>query len=123
MGSASTLEMNDSIAEMVAEGATTSNPEVVQWVTEVATLTQPDAIVWCDGSQDEWDRLTAEMVEAGSLIPLNKNLRPGSYLARSRKNPGAAWDEYKAARAWIEACSYRFKSDASRLADLWDPLS
>ncbi|MGI8392886.1 phosphoenolpyruvate carboxykinase (GTP) [Leucobacter sp. Z1108] len=78
--------MNDSIAEKVAEGATTSNPEVVQWVTEVATLTQPDAIVWCDGSQDEWDRLTAEMVEAGSLIPLNKNLRPGSYLARS--HPG-----------------------------------
>jgi len=86
MGSASTLEMNDSIADKVAEGATTSNPEVLQWVTEVATLTQPDAIVWCDGSQDEWDRLTAEMVEAGSLIPLNKNLRPGSYLARS--HPG-----------------------------------
>lgn len=86
MGSASTLETNDSIADLVADGATTSNPEVVQWVTEVATLTQPDAIVWCDGSQDEWDRLTAEMVEAGSLIPLNKNLRPGSYLARS--HPG-----------------------------------
>ncbi|MGK0721275.1 phosphoenolpyruvate carboxykinase (GTP) [Leucobacter sp. W1478] len=78
--------MNDSIAEKVAEGANTSNPEVLQWVAEVATLTQPDAIVWCDGSQGEWDRLTAEMVEAGSLIPLNKNLRPGSYLARS--HPG-----------------------------------
>ncbi len=86
MGSASTLETNDSIADMVTEGATTSNPEVLQWVTEVATLTQPDAVVWCDGSQDEWDRITAEMVDAGSLIPLNKNLRPGSFLARS--HPG-----------------------------------
>ncbi len=83
MGSASTLETNDSIADLVTEGATTDNAEVVQWVAQVATLTQPDAVVWCDGSQDEWNRITSEMVEAGSLIALNKDLRPGSFLARS----------------------------------------
>ncbi len=86
MGSASTLDMNASIAELAAAGATTANPEVVQWVAEVAQLTKPDAVVWCDGSQDEWNRITAEMVETGSLIPLNQNLRPGSFLARS--HPG-----------------------------------
>ena len=86
MGSASTLETNDSITALVTEGATTTNPEVLQWVADVATLTQPDSVVWCDGSQDEWDRITAEMVEAGSLIPLNQDLRPGSFLARS--HPG-----------------------------------
>ncbi|MGO2138896.1 MAG: phosphoenolpyruvate carboxykinase (GTP) [Leucobacter sp.] len=72
-----------SITELVRENATTDNAEVLQWVTEVAELTQPDAILWCDGSQDEWNRITSEMVEAGSLIPLDKNLRPGSFLARS----------------------------------------
>lgn len=86
MGSASTLESSQQFSERVREFATTSNPEVLQWVTEVAELTTPDDIVWCDGSQDEWNRITAEMVEAGSLIPLNKDLRPGSYLARS--HPG-----------------------------------
>ena len=72
-----------SIADLVRENATTDNAEVLQWVTEVAELTQPDAVLWCDGSQDEWNRITSEMVEAGSLIPLDKNLRPGSFLARS----------------------------------------
>jgi hypothetical protein len=46
-----------------------------------------------------------------------------SYLLRSRSNPSAALDEFKAAREWVGACSYRFKADARRLADLWDPLS
>ncbi len=83
MGSASTLETTASIAELVREGATTSNPEILEWVIEVAELTKPASVVWCDGSQDEWNRITSEMVEAGSLIPLNKDLRPGSFLARS----------------------------------------
>lgn len=83
MGSASTLETTSSIEELVREGATTSNPEILQWVTEVAELVKPAAVVWCDGSQSEWNSITSEMVEAGSLIPLNKDLRPGSFLARS----------------------------------------
>ena len=86
MGSASALEATAAISTMVREAATTENPEILQWVTEVAELTKPDAVVWCDGSQDEWNRITSEMVEAGSLIALNKDLRPGSFLARS--HPG-----------------------------------
>jgi len=46
-----------------------------------------------------------------------------SYMLRSRRNPSAALDEFKAAREWVDACAYRFKADATRLADLWDPLS
>ena len=83
MGSSETAEATMTIAELVRAQATTSNTEVLAWVTEVAELTQPDAVVWCDGSQDEWNHLTTEMVEAGTLIRLNKDLRPGSFLARS----------------------------------------
>src|SRR5690606_10244388 len=84
MGRGTSIAMD--IAELVAEHATTDNVEILQWVTEVAELTKPDRIEWCDGSQAEWDRIAQEMVDAGSLIALNKDLRPGSFLARS--HPG-----------------------------------
>jgi phosphoenolpyruvate carboxykinase (GTP) len=49
----------------------------------MATLTQPTRVQWCDGSQDEWDRLTAQMVASGTFIQLNPKIRPNSFLARS----------------------------------------
>lgn len=61
----------------------TAHPSVVAWVERIASLTTPRDIVWCDGSAEERDRLTQQLVAAGTLIPLNPDKRPGSYLARS----------------------------------------
>ncbi|MEI6229816.1 MAG: phosphoenolpyruvate carboxykinase (GTP) [Actinomycetes bacterium] len=65
------------------ENAPTRNKKLLEWVEQVAELTQPDRIEWSDGSDEEWNRLTQLLVENGTFIRLNDDLRPNSFLARS----------------------------------------
>lgn len=54
-----------------------------RWVAETAALTRPDAIHWCDGSDEEYAALLQLMQEDGTLLPLNPDTHPGSWLHRS----------------------------------------
>ncbi|QIS23313.1 phosphoenolpyruvate carboxykinase (GTP) [Nocardia terpenica] len=56
---------------------------LLAWVREVAELTQPDRVIWADGSDEEWDRLTTQLVEAGTFTKLNDAKKPNSFLALS----------------------------------------
>jgi phosphoenolpyruvate carboxykinase (GTP) len=92
----------------------TKNKVLLEWVDEVAALTKPDRIEWCDGSADEWNRLTASMVESQTLIPLNPDIRPDSFLARSHPSDVARVE----GRTFI--CSQR-ESDAGPTNNWMDP--
>jgi len=63
--------------------APTENEQLINWINEAVDLFQPEKVVFADGSQEEWDRLAAELVEKGTLIKLNEEKRPNSFLARS----------------------------------------
>lgn len=60
---------------------TTNHSALVAWVRECAELCQPDKIYWCNGSQSEYDRLMADMVQSRMATPIAK--RPNSFLFRS----------------------------------------
>jgi len=61
----------------------TNNQKLISWVNEWAELCQPEKVYWCDGSEEENDRLMAEMVASGMAVKLDEKKRPNSYYFQS----------------------------------------
>ena len=63
------------------------------WVTSIAEVTRPERVVYCDGSDEEARAIEALMVKDGSLIPLNPERLPRSFLHRSHPSDVARTEQ------------------------------
>ncbi|WP_407687327.1 phosphoenolpyruvate carboxykinase (GTP) [Mycobacterium sp. HUMS_1102779] len=65
------------------DNAPTKHQGLLSWVHEVAELTQPDRVMFADGSDEEWQRLCEQLVEAGTFKRVNEKNFPNSFVAQS----------------------------------------
>lgn len=61
----------------------TSHPPLIDWIEEAIRLCRPDRVHLCDGSEEEYQGLTAKLVEKGVFTPLDPKKRPFSFWCHS----------------------------------------
>ena len=60
-----------------------NNQELIDWISEQVKLCKPKDVYICDGSKQEFDLLTSQLVQSNTIKVLDPKLRPNSYLALS----------------------------------------
>src|SRR3954451_11273252 len=63
--------------------APSRHARLLDWIREVAELTTPERIEWCDGSPEEWTRITDLLVETGTFVRLDPVKKPNSFWCAS----------------------------------------
>ena len=59
------------------------NKELNDWVQKMADMCQPDSIYWCNGSDEEYKEMAQKLIDSGTFIKLDENIRPNSYVCHS----------------------------------------
>ncbi|MVU77720.1 phosphoenolpyruvate carboxykinase (GTP) [Nocardia sp. ET3-3] len=105
--------MPERISAVATAPAPTDHSGILTWVEEIAELTAPERVVFCDGSREEWDRLTGELVAKGTFVPLAA--KPNSFWCVSDPDDVARVED----RTFI--CS-EHESDAGPTNNWVDPV-
>lgn len=59
------------------------NDKLTKFISEKVSQFKPDKVVVCDGTEEEFNKLAAELEKSGTLKKLNPTKRPNSWLALS----------------------------------------
>jgi phosphoenolpyruvate carboxykinase (GTP) len=109
-----TTETTSTSDDTSGKSTPTSHAGINSWVTEVAELTQPDRVHWCTGSDEEWTALTEALVESGTFVRLDPEIKPNSFWCATDPSDVARVED----RTFI--CS-RDEADAGPTNNWMDP--